>query len=172
MVDAETPVTRDEALAAIARQQAVWDDLVARVGPDRISVPGVMGAWTFKDLADHLTIWDQHELARVRAAYTGEPEPTPPWAGEATGDDQINAWIQARTVARSDDTVLAEAHDLFDDLAALIRQMPEAYLNRRGSIPWTDDYILGPAVVSGDWYGHFRDDHQEDVEAWLAGLAA
>jgi hypothetical protein len=170
MADTQAVVTRDEALAAIARQQALWDDLAVRVGPERMHVPGAMGEWTFKDLADHLTIWDQHELARVRAAFTGAPEPVAPWAGEASGDDEINAWIQARTRTRSDETVLAEAHALFDELAALVRQMPEEYLNSQASLPWAEGYALGPALVSGDWYGHFRDDHQAEVEAWLASL--
>lgn len=172
MADTQTPVTRDQALAVIARQQALWDDLVARVGPDRINAPGAMGEWTFKDLADHLTVWDQHELARVRAEFTGEPEPAAPWADEANGDDEINAWIQARTQTRSDETVLAEAHALFDDLAALVGQMPDEYLYSPDSIPWEEGYALGPALVSGDWYGHYRDDHQAEVEAWLAGLPA
>jgi hypothetical protein len=171
MVDTQAAVTRNEALAAIARQQAVWDDLVERVGPGRMNEPGAMGEWTFKDLADHLTIWDQHELERLRAAFTGEPEPEAPWAGEANGDDEINAWIQARTATRSDATVLAEAHDLFDTFAALVRQMPETYLNSPGSIPWSEDYMLGPALISGDFYSHFRDDHQAEVEAWLAGIS-
>lgn len=109
MAGEQRPVTRAEALAALARQQAAWDDLVARVGPDRLDLPGSMGARTFKDLADHLTVWEQGELARLTAALAGEPEPAPPWPPELTGDDERNAWMQARTATRSGATVLAEA---------------------------------------------------------------
>ena len=175
MTEEPSPVTRAEALAALARQQAAWDDLAARVGPDRLDIPGAMGRWTFKDLADHLTVWEQHELARLTAALAGAPEPAPPWPPELTEDDARNAWMQARTTTRSGATVLAEAHAIFDAAAALVRQMPEAYLNSPASIPWLAGLALGPALVRGDWlqfHQHYQEDHAAEVEAWLAALPA
>ena len=171
----QRPVTRAEALAALARQQAAWDDLVARLGPDRLDLPGAMGAWTFKDLADHLTIWEQYELARLTAALAGESEPAPPWPPELTEDDARNAWMQARTATRSGAVVLAEAHAIFDEVAALVRQMPEEYLNSPASIPWVAGLALGPALVRGEWLQfsqHYQEEHAAEVEAWLAGLPA
>ncbi len=58
-------ITKADALAAIDAEREIWRQLVAEVGDDRMEEPGPMGAWTFKDLAAHLTGWRQHSIARI-----------------------------------------------------------------------------------------------------------
>ena len=61
----------------VRRERAGWELLLAEVGEARMTVPGAMGTWTFKDLLAHLTAWQQHDLAPLDQALTGE-RPVPP----------------------------------------------------------------------------------------------
>ena len=63
------------------------------VGEDRMTEPGPMGAWTFKDLSAHLLGWRDRTIARLEAAAEGRTEPPAPWPAELDDDDSINAWI-------------------------------------------------------------------------------
>ncbi|MDF2734773.1 MAG: hypothetical protein K0S97_1396 [Chloroflexota bacterium] len=48
---------RDRLVASIRAERALWADLVTEIGEDRMTEPGAMGEWTFKDLASHLLAW-------------------------------------------------------------------------------------------------------------------
>ena len=78
MTDESGP-TKGETLAAIERERAAWENLLAEVGEDRMLEPGPMGDWTFKDLVAHLTttssisMWNTSRLfaAGSRAGPSG-----------------------------------------------------------------------------------------------------
>ncbi len=70
-------MTKDELLASIEGERDAWNALVSEVGEGRMEEPGPMGAWTFKDLAAHLTGWRERTIGRIEAAGRSEPEPPP-----------------------------------------------------------------------------------------------
>jgi hypothetical protein len=157
-------MTKDELFAWIETERGAWNALVARVGEGRMDEPGPMGAWTFKDLAAHLTGWRERTIRRLEAAARGEPEPPPPWPAALTDDDAINDWIQGRNHDRPLDDVLADADRSYERLATAIAALPEEAVVRPGHFPWME----GRALAGGDLFGHFHEEHEQDVEAWLA----
>lgn len=46
------------------RERAGWELLSAEVSEARLDAPGAMGAWTRKDLLDHLEAWRRFSQAR------------------------------------------------------------------------------------------------------------
>ena len=70
---------RTHVLDRIEREHEAWRALVEEVGRDRMTEPGPMGEWSFKDLAAHLLGWRQRTVARFEAAAAGREEPKPPW---------------------------------------------------------------------------------------------
>jgi hypothetical protein len=157
--------TREELLQRIEAERGQWRALVEEVGEGRMEQPGPMGAWSFKDLAAHLTGWRERTIGRLEAPPGAEPPP--PWPAELTDDDAINRWIYERNRDRSSRDVLAEADQSFARLASAIRALPAPDLVTPGRFPWMD----GRPVVEGDFFGHFREEHEGDVRAWLAGSA-
>lgn len=160
----ERRMTKDELLASIQDERGAWKALVARVGNGRMEEPGPMGAWTFKDLAAHLTGWRERTIRRLEAAGRSGPEPPPPWPVELTEDDPINDWIHRQHRDRPLHDVLAEADQSYARLAAAIAALPEEAVVTPGYFPWME----GRALVDGGLFGHFHEEHEPDVEAWLA----
>lgn len=160
--------TRDELLREIQAEREAWRALVAEVGPERMEEPGPMGDWSFKDLAAHLTAWHDRTLARLEAGPDGEMPP-PPWpASLGTEDaiedwDEVNAWIYAQHRDRPVDEVLAEADQFYERLAILIAEMPEEDLMMPGRFPGMGQR----ALVEADFFGHYHEEHELSVRAWL-----
>jgi hypothetical protein len=163
-----TTVTAGEALAAIERERAAWEDLLGRVGETRMLEAGAMGDWTFKDLVGHLVAWDDREIDRLEAAVHGQPEPDPAWPADLEGDDAINAWIQEQGADRLLGEVVDDSRRIYARLGEVVQRLPEDELNDPDRFPWMDGTALGPAVVSGAWFGHFREDHEPALTVWLA----
>ena len=101
-------------------------------------------------------------IARI-AAGSGT-EPAPPWPSHLTEDDEINAWAYEQNRDRPLSEVLAEADLSFERLAAAIAALPDADLTTPGRFAW----MGGKALVDGDFFSHFHEEHQPSVRAWLA----
>ena len=122
-----------------------------------------MGPWSFKDLAAHLTGWRERTIRRLEA----QPglEPPPPWPADLTEDDAINRWIYERNRDRPLRAVLDEADQSFVRLAAAIGALPAGELSTPGRFAWMD----GRPLSEGDFFGHFHEEHEGPVRAWLGG---
>jgi hypothetical protein len=134
--------------------------------------PGVNGDWSMKDLVAHLTGGPPRLITRIQAAQRGEPEPPPPWPAHLQTDDEINAWIYESNRGRSVREVLDESDRSFQQLLAVIQGLPDdvrietiqAAPDREFYLLWLGEERFPP----GEFFDHFRDDHEPDVRAWLA----
>jgi hypothetical protein len=133
--------------------------------------PGVNGDWSMKDIVAHLTGWQPRLIARLQAAQRGEPEPPPPWPARLQTEDEINAWIYESNHGRSVHEVLAESHQVFQQLLAVIEGLPDEVrieqVHHQGRVyllVWLGD----ERFPAGEFFDHFHDDHEPDVRAWLA----
>ena len=161
-------VDRRAALVALCeREREVWRSLVDEVGVARMTEPGPMGPWSFKDLAAHLLGWRDRTIARLEAAADGRETPGPAWPGELDDDDSINAWIQARSDARSVRAVLDDVDRSYERLANAIAALPEDHVTRRDVFPWLE----GESLAETDLFGHLHDEHMPSIRAWLASRA-
>lgn len=159
---------KDRLIATIRAEQQAWRTLVEEVGKDRMTQPGPMGDWSFRDLAVHLTGWRDRTIRRLEAAGRGEPEPANPWPAELEDDDSINDWINERGRDRSVDDVLAEIDASHDRLAAAIAALPDDALTDPDAFPW----LGGEPIAAVDFFSHVHDEHEPTIRAWLASSAA
>lgn len=168
--------SKDDLLAAIERERAGWEALLAEVGEDRMEQPGAAGDWTFKDVVAHLSGWRERTLARFAAARPGEEPAPPPWPAEFDeetdeGLERINGWMYERNKDRSLADVLAESRQQFRQMGEVVAALPEPDLMEPGRFPWmwTEDRPLGPANLSSS-FGHLHEEHEPAIRAWLASL--
>ena len=145
-----------------------WEALLAQIGPTRVDQAGVNGDWSMKDLVAHLTGWQRRLVARFQAAQRGEPEPPPLWPAHLQTDDEINAWIYESTHGRSAREVLDESRQVFQQVLAVVEGLPDEVRIERIEpayyLVWLGDERFQP----GEFFDHFRDDHEPNVRAWLA----
>ena len=157
--------SHDRLTAHIEGERAWWRDLVAEIGEERMTEPGPMGEWTFKDLAAHLLGWRERTITRLEAAAAGGPTPPSPWPSELDGDDdRVNDWIQERSRDRPVRDVLDDVDRSYERLAKAIAAIPEDVLTRPGAFDWLGDQ----ALVDLDPFSHVHDEHEPSIRAWLA----
>ena len=167
MMDTTTTPTKGEVLAAIDRERESWENLLAEVSENRMLEPGAMGEWTFKDLVAHISGWRSRSLQRLEAASLGQTEPNPAWPADRTSDDEINAWIHEVNKDRLLGEVVGESRESFARLAAIVQMLPDEALSDPSYFPWLEGSALGPAVVSGEFFSHFPEEHEAEVRQWL-----
>jgi len=156
--------TKADLVAAIRADRQTWRDLVAEVGPDRLTEPGPMGEWSFADMAGHLVGWRDRTIGRLEAAARGEPDPPPPWPSELDDDDLINDWIHSQHSDRSPEQLVEDYDASFERLARAIESLPDGTLTDPAAFPW-----VGEPLVSVDFTEHLHEEHIPSVRAWLDG---
>jgi hypothetical protein len=159
--------TKDAILARIGADEAAWSALVAQVPAERMTEPGPMGEWTFRDLVSHLLRWRLRTISRLDAARAGEPRPANPWPAGMTDDDPINAWFRDQDADRRPADVLAEYAASFARLSRAVEALPaDAFVAESGTsgyFRWRDSN----GELESDFSGHLAD-HADDVRGWLA----
>jgi hypothetical protein len=154
-------------IATVERERAAWRDLVAEVGDSRMTEPGPMGPWSFKDLAAHLLGWRERTVGRLEAAADGREEPPPPWPTGLDADDdvdQINAWFQERSSNQSVREVLDDIDGSYELVARAIAAIPEDVVTRIDALPWLE----GTSLAEIDLFNHLHEEHMPSIRAWLA----
>ena len=160
---------RTRVIASIQAERALWASLVNEIGEDRMTEPGPMGEWTFKDLASHLLAWRDRTIARLEAVAGGREEPPNPWPAELGDeeDDPINAWIHERTRDRPLRDVLDDVDRSYERYARAVAALPEDLVTRADAFPW----LGGEALADVELFGHLHDEHEPSLRAWLDGHA-
>jgi hypothetical protein len=163
-------VTAGEALAAIERERAAWEDLLAEVGDARMLEPGAMGDQVLEDLVAHLVAWDDRDLDRMEAVVHGQPEPAPAWPADLEDDDAINAWIHEQNADRLLGEVIDDSRRVYARLGEVVQALGDDGLNDPTRFPWMDGRSLGQAIAGPEasWFGHLHEDHEPSLRAWLA----
>jgi hypothetical protein len=156
---------KSELLNWLQDEYQQWETFLDQIGPTRMDQPGVNGDWSMKDIVAHLTGWNRNLVARLQAAQRREPEPPPPWPAHLQTEDEINAWIYETNRGRSVREVLDETHQVYQQLLAVIEGLPdEVRIEPEWHLVWLGD----KRFPAGEFFDHFRDDHEPDMRAWLA----
>ena len=155
-------------LAELNAENEAWEGLLADIGEDRMEEPGVAGAWSIKDVVAHLAAWRRRTVGRIEAVANGRPEPAPSWPADLQQDDDINAWFHERDHDKSVREVLTESRAVFQQLVSAVAKLPEDALNDPARFPWMEGAPLTGAAL----FGHFHDEHEADMRAFLSRLPA
>ncbi|HUY78877.1 MAG TPA: ClbS/DfsB family four-helix bundle protein [Ktedonobacterales bacterium] len=155
--------SKAQLLTDLNNEQVQWEALLAEIGEAHMTQPGVAGEWSIKDIVAHLTGWRSRSVARFQAALRHEPTPAPAWPAQLQDDDEINAWIYAANRDRSLANVLAESRTVYQQLADALNAFPEAELQDPKRFEWLDGETWNGAA----FFGHFHEEHEADMRAWL-----
>ena len=160
----ESATSTTQLLDDLDAEQSAWEALLRDIGEERMTQPGVEGEWSIKDIVAHLTAWRRRTVSRFQAALRNEPAPPPPWPVELQDDDAINAWFYAADRDRPLEDVLRESRAVFQQLVQTLEAFPEEALQDPARFPWLEGEPLSGATL----FGHFHDEHEADMRAWLA----
>ena len=164
-------LTREAALAAFDAARREHEAFLASIPRERMTEPGATGPWSVKDVIAHVAGWRSRGVAWLEAAVAGQPQPPSPWPPELTEDDAINAWIYEQHRDEPLDAVLAGWDRSFDRLRAAFLALPDEAVFDPAYFPWLAGNAVIEALPSG-FLGHFREEHEPILRAWLAGEGA
>jgi hypothetical protein len=151
-------------IEAVRNSRVAWDVLLAQVGEERKTTPGVTGNWSVKDVVAHLTAWERRPVAwltAVRQSATPEPAPWPPNLSE----EQTNAWIYEANRGRSLREILDESGQVHEQCMKQLLVISEEELNVSGRYSWLNGSTLAESIL-GNTYEHYQE-HSQMLRMWL-----
>ena len=160
----EGPMTGERLAGLLRTERGRWTDLLAEIGPERMELAGVEGAWSVKQIVAHLTWYEQAIVEGAEQALrTGTFTRRRP---EGVGLDAMNARIAQEAHSRPAADVLAEADAVFGHLLELIAAVPQELLNDPKLLGLPEDMVPWMGVANNS-YAHYRE-HEPALRAWLA----
>lgn len=137
-----------------------WNKLIDAVGEVRMQLPGVVGAWSVKDLIAHIT-WAEHETLLIIENRMKESSAL--WYVDQGERKEI---VYQQNRERPLDDVLAEAHAVFEELVSNIEGLKEEAIHDASYfqdmpaewVPWQ--------VIAANTYFHYRA-HAPELRVWL-----
>ncbi|MGH2487503.1 MAG: ClbS/DfsB family four-helix bundle protein [Ktedonobacterales bacterium] len=158
-----------ELLRRMRESHVTWDALLAEVGPERMTLPGVAGEWTAKDLVAHVAVYERWTAWQMERALRGEtvmvslPEQTP--ATDVDDQDERNAAFYQIFRDQPLDETLAQARASYDRLLAAVNAFPDDLLANSDRFEWSFGIPVWRVVASGS-FAH-EEGHIAHIRAWL-----
>ncbi len=158
----ESSVSKAQLLEELRAENAQWEALLQDIGEEHMTQP-MAADWSIKDVVAHLTGWRRRTVARLQAALRHGPEPAPFWPAHLQTNDEINAWMYAADRDHPLADVLRDSRDTFEQLVDTLAAFPEAELRDLTRLLWLE----GEPITGAAFFGHFHDEHESDMRAWL-----
>ena len=168
------PKTQKEIfLARLMHERDKFELLLNRVGyTRRMTLKGVSGKWSIKDLLAHIFAYEQYMADRMHEIIHGEeyvPCRTqnaldafldeygyPDFGSALLDDDGSNEWVTEKYKNVSLDDVVSQEIQAFAAIVAALEAMPEETMNRHNLYE----------RVANNTYRHYRE-HSVDIRRWL-----
>ena len=165
-------------LARLMSERDKFELLLNRVGfTRRMTLKGVSGKWSIKDILAHIFAYEQYIADRMNEILHGEeyaPCRTqnaldafldqygyPDFGSPLLDDDTPNDWITEKYKNVSLDDVVAQEIQAFAAIIASLDNMPEEMMNRHNLYD----------RIANNTFRHYRE-HIADIRRWLKSSAA
>jgi len=154
-------MTKAELLAAIRRDRATLDALVASLSEEQMLAAVLDAGWTVKDHLSHITAWERMIVAHLQDGSDADIANMDAASYAAATLDELNDRLYRMSRDRPVADVLREFAEAHEAIVAFIAAMPE---QRLAAPYWDDDPTMRAVLekISGDTYLHY----QEHV-AWI-----
>jgi hypothetical protein len=150
-----------------------FESLLNRVGyTRRMTLKGVSGKWSIKDMLAHILAYEQYIADRMNEIVHGEeyvPCRTqnaldafldeygyPDFGSPLLDDDGSNEWITEKYKNVSLDDVISQEIQAFVAIISSLEKMPDETINRHNLYE----------RVANNTYRHYRE-HSTDIKRWL-----
>jgi uncharacterized protein (TIGR03083 family) len=142
-------------LEDIRIQRARLETAIASLTRSEMTLPGVVGDWSVKDVLAHLAAWERFFLGWYEAGRSGVQAMPTPVGMSRNAIDALNADIYKRNRRRSLDSVVADFRSSHQALLTVVRSIPEQEMFARGHYAWTGKLTLAD-YIAGNTCNHYR----------------
>ena len=156
-------------LETLRSERAQWETLLTEIDEAHMTLPGVAGEWSVKDIIAHVTAYERGVVEWLGAAARGEVLELPEL--DQPDVEQRNAVIFTKYRARPLPEVLWESQQVFAQLLELVESLPEADLLDPARTEW---FVIPRwqqsrplwRCIADDSYRHYQQ-HLPDILTWL-----
>ncbi len=165
----ENQMTKSKLIEAMETTRTEWEQVLALVGEERMTLAVLHGNWTVKDTIGHVAYYERWLQSWLEAAARGKV--TLASHRDVLNVDQRNALIWAENKDRMLKDILEESRVVFDRLLQLVKILPESELLD----PYTFARYVTPfwgkaqplwQCIADDSYEHYRE-HTANIHRWL-----
>jgi hypothetical protein len=165
----DSSMGKAELVATMRTARSEWEQVLAKIGEDRMTLPVLHGGWSVKDSIGHVAYYEQWLLTWLEAAVRGQV--TYASHRDLLDVDARNALVWEENKDRALLVVLTESKRVFDRLYQLVQVLPESdlvvpYAYDRYVIPFWGKSIPLWECIAGDSYEHYRE-HTANVYRWM-----
>lgn len=156
----EIQIDIESLVDTLRSERHAWNKLIDDVGKARMQYPGVVGGWSVKDLIAHIT-WAERETILILNDRMREGSDL--WYVD---QHERNEAVYQQNRDRPLQEILAEAHDVFEELIAVIENLKDDAIHDASYfqdmpaewVPWQ--------VIAANTYFHYRA-HAPELRVWL-----
>jgi len=152
-------------LDKIRSRQIDFEQVITPLSEEQLTMPGVNGDWSIKDVLAHLVSWQKRTIDRLDAAAQNKEPTTPPVANDEEVNN-LNQRFYEENKERSLSEVLADFKTTYLRMLETVEAMREEDLFDAQKFPWNGGTPLWENVA-GNTYEHI-DEHIGAIQKWLA----
>lgn len=170
-------MSRKQFISKLLHERDRFELLLNRAGfTRRMTMKGVAGHWSIKDIIAHILVYEQyiadrlneilHHVAYVPCKTQNALEAFldefgyPDFGSPLLDDDTANAWVYEKYRNIPLEEIVAQEIQAFNSIVSALEAMPEESIKRHN--------LLGR--VADNTYHHYRE-HIRDIRAWLQAHA-
>ena len=160
-------------LARLMRERDKFELLINRIGfTRRLTLPGVLGKWSIKDLLAHVLVYEQYMADRMDEIQQGEPYvPSrtqnsldafldqygyPDFGSPLLEDETPLEWVVDKYRSVSLEDIVTQELNAFASIVASLEKMTEATINKHNLYE----------RIANNTYKRYRE-HSRDIRSWL-----
>lgn len=149
------PTTKSQLLSEIEKERTALENYLATLPDDRKVAPGVVGAWSVKDVLAHLLEWERMCLRWCQAGKENRVPHLPAEGFKWNQMPQLNQQIYEHYREMPLTEVLEQFETIHRDMMQMIETMTEVAMCTPGYYAWTNKNAVLTYLVSAT-SSHFR----------------
>jgi len=153
---------KEELISALTTGRAELLTAIEDIPQQEMTIPGIVGQWSLKDMLVHLTRWEAELVKLLWQAKQGTTPTTIHFTPETV--DQVNERWYQQSSSRSMDVVWDDFLKVREQTIRRVDGFGEQELNDVDYYPWLDSSPLWKWIAD-DSFGH-EAEHIEDIRAW------
>jgi hypothetical protein len=164
----EEQMSKEQLIEEIRLERIHLEKTLEKITEQQMITPGVMDAWTVKDLLAHITVWEQRMIRWLEQTVRDEvPEMLP--LGMTWDDiDKWNEQTYQKHRQRDLDEVLADFNFSYPQALSAVQDISEEDLIDPNRFAWRDGRPLW-VMVAANTSWHYKE-HEETITTWLKGM--
>lgn len=142
------PTNKLDLLAAIEKERGALEAFLEPLTEAQMTMPGVVGDWSVKDMLAHLIAWEQMCLGWYYAGLRDETPELPAPGFKWNQTPQLNHQIYENYRDWPLEEILTQFQASHQQILGVIQELPNEKLFQAGQFTWTRKNTLGTYFVS------------------------